>query len=115
MQGRAVHLDFESRSTADLRKVGVYRYAETPTTGLWLLRYKFTGGNEVQRWNRGDPLPVDLIDHVASGGIVKAHNATFRTDHVERGFQKGSRRGACHPHRAMRLHHGTRVQLLTAR
>jgi DNA polymerase len=77
MQGRAVHLDFESRSTADLRKVGVYRYAETPTTGLWLLRYKFTGGNEVQRWNRGDPLPVDLIDHVASGGIVKAHNATF--------------------------------------
>lgn len=76
MQGIAAHLDFETRSPTDLKKSGVYRYAEDPNTMPWGFKYKFDFG-PMKEWRPGWPDPVDLLTHVAQGGIVKAHNAAF--------------------------------------
>lgn len=73
--------DFETRSAVDLRKTGVYPYAEHPSTGVWIMSWclheEGTPVRNVQRWRPGDPDPVALLDHVARGGIMKVHNASF--------------------------------------
>lgn len=70
------HLDFETRSTTDLPKAGVYKYSEDPETRPWLFCYRFDGLAPV-RWYWGDPEPVELLQHIAAGRVVKAHNAAF--------------------------------------
>lgn len=72
-----LHIDFETRSTVDLKSAGLDNYAKFPTTSVWCIAFAF------------DDEPVDLIDyyssrniarvlaHVKSGGIVLAHNAAF--------------------------------------
>lgn len=70
------HLDFETRSAVDLRKTGLYRYAEDPSTGVWGFCWS-AGDGLVYRWVPGDPEPTQLLDHVANGGLVVAHNAAF--------------------------------------
>jgi DNA polymerase len=70
----SVHIDFESRSAVDLRKTGVYVYAEHPSTDLWLIRFSL-GGGPIQEWRPGDR-PVEFID--AGGGFTfHAWNANF--------------------------------------
>lgn len=76
MEGAACSLDFETRSKTDLRKSGVYRYVEDPTTGVWGFAYRLTDGR-IQQWRPGFPDPTELLDHVRNGGIVRAHNAAF--------------------------------------
>jgi DNA polymerase len=73
---RALHLDMETRSACDLRKAGVYKYAEHPTTSLWLFSYRFDDG-PVRRWRRGDLLPGDVIVHIRQGGKFVGHNVAF--------------------------------------
>jgi len=68
-------IDFETRSTADLKKVGPYVYADA-WTEVWVACYAI-GSGPVQVWHHGDPVPVDLQEHVLSGRPVIAHNATF--------------------------------------
>ena len=34
-------IDFETRSTVNLRATGVYPYAEHPTTDIWCLAFAF--------------------------------------------------------------------------
>ncbi len=70
------HLDFETRSALDLKKVGLARYVSHPTTAAWCASYAFDDG-PIQRWRIGQPPPADLIAHVASGGALWAHNAQF--------------------------------------
>ena len=70
------HLDFETRSTSDLKRVGTYRYAEDPNTAIWLFAYRF-GDGVVNEWRPGWPAPDALLQHIAGGGIVVAHNAAF--------------------------------------
>jgi DNA polymerase len=67
--------DFETRSAADLRKVGMYRYAEHPSTDVWVLSWHV--GAERGRWHPGDSDPTPLLAHVAAGGRFVAHNAPF--------------------------------------
>lgn len=73
-----LHLDFETRSAAKFGKggVGLYRYAEHPTTGIWCFAWWF-GDGPVSIWWRDEPLPLEVIEHVRSGGAVVAHNAPF--------------------------------------
>lgn len=71
-----LHIDFETRSAADLRRVGVYRYAEDPTTSVLCLSYRFDDG-PVQRWRPGQMLPGELLDHTLDSLPVVAHNAVF--------------------------------------
>jgi DNA polymerase len=72
----AAHIDFETRSRTDLRKSGVYRYAEDLTTRPWGFSWRI-GMGPVFRWLPGMPDPVELLQHIALGGKVVAHNAAF--------------------------------------
>lgn len=69
-------LDLESRSVVDLRKTGTYVYAEHPDTDIWGVSYAF-GDGPIRDWERGDPVPQDLADHVRGGGVLRAWNANF--------------------------------------
>lgn len=71
------HHDFETASALDLRKCGVHRYAEHPSTRIWCMSWRLGDDGPVQHWRPGYPDPVPLLEHVARGGIMKAHNAAF--------------------------------------
>lgn len=80
-------IDFETRSKADLRKVGQRRYAQDPSTQIIVLKYRLPGQEDVRTWYPmwvakilgvpRLPAPTDLWDWIASGGLVEAHNAGF--------------------------------------
>jgi DNA polymerase bacteriophage-type len=70
------HLDFETRSAADLKTAGAYRYAEHDSTGIWCFSYQ-VGSGDVKCWSEGDPEPTELTDHIRNGGVVVSHNASF--------------------------------------
>ncbi|MEF2552023.1 DNA polymerase [Aurantimonas sp. A2-1-M11] len=72
----ALHIDFESRSTVDLKKTGAFVYAADPTTDLWCACYAFDDG-DVLTWRPGEPCPDDIAMHVIEGGELHAHNAAF--------------------------------------
>lgn len=75
----AAHADFETRSEIDLKKVGLYVYANHPTTDVWCMGYAI-GNGEPRMWRPdqdGWDCPDDLALHVLCGGIVVAHNAQF--------------------------------------
>jgi DNA polymerase len=75
-----VYLDFETRSAANLKLVGAARYAQDPTTEVLCAAYLIEdewGRGPMKLWRRGDPLPQDLLDAVAAGATVVAHNAMF--------------------------------------
>lgn len=69
-------VDFETRSTLDLRKTGVYPYAEHPDTDVWCMAYAFDDG-PVELWVPGDEVPWDLEAHLMVGGVMRAWNAQF--------------------------------------
>lgn len=99
-----LHIDFESRSTIDLRKVGLHVYANHPTTDVICMGFAF-GDRKVQvwdtaslskheagatrsflkqeaqppeKWDDEPPWhPLGVWRHVQGGGTVYAHNASF--------------------------------------
>lgn len=72
-----LHLDFETRSEADLKKVGAHQYFEHPSTTVLCAGYSF-GAEEPELWLPDDVfVPDRIIDHVKSGGIIAAWNANF--------------------------------------
>jgi DNA polymerase len=74
-----LHIDFETRSELDLREVGLHRYARHASTAIWCMAYAF-GDEEPRLWTPGQPIPQDVAQHVASGYVVKAHNAPFELE-----------------------------------
>lgn len=64
-----IWLDFETRSTCDLKSAGVYNYAQDLTTEVLCMSYAVDDG-EVQTWTSG-PLPI------FTGHRIMAHNAAF--------------------------------------
>lgn len=70
-----LHLDLETRSAVDLKKVGAHRYAEDPTTSIILASYRF-GDGETKRWV-GEDVPFEVVQHVCEGGSVVGHNQQF--------------------------------------
>lgn len=73
---RLVHIDYETRSKAELKKVGAFKYAQDPTTSILCLAYSFDE-EPVKLWRPGIPFPKELADHFAMGGIVHSHNFEF--------------------------------------
>ena len=72
-----LHLDFETRSEADLKKVGAHAYFEHPSTRVLCAGYAFNR-EEPELWLPDDVfLPERVIEHIASGGIITAWNANF--------------------------------------
>lgn len=76
MTSDVLHIDFETKSTVDLKKTGSFIYAQDPTTDLWCACYAFND-EPVQTWLPGQPVPDRLAKHVLAGGLVYAHNARF--------------------------------------
>lgn len=74
----ALHLDLESCSTVDLRRTGVYRYAEDANTHVICACFKQPGRQQpVHVWQPGDKVPALISDVVGLGGTVHAWNAQF--------------------------------------
>jgi len=88
-----LHIDIESFSRCDLKKSGMSRYSEDESTDILCVGYAFDGG-PVNVWTPsadaafkppnvdgalyfGSEVPVDLRQHIESGGLVFAYNAAF--------------------------------------
>lgn len=66
-------VDFESRSHCDLKKHGVYNYAQDATTDVLCMSYAFDD-EEVVTWLPTQPFPKRVRNHK---GLIYAHNAAF--------------------------------------
>ena len=69
-------VDFETFSCTDLKKCGVYKYADDPTTDAHCLAYAFYD-EEPSIWIKGEPFPDRLRQHIEAGGEMRAWNAQF--------------------------------------
>lgn len=77
-----ITIDFETRSYADLTKVGAWAYSEHPTTdticGCWGI-----DDQPVQEWwpswihDGDDAMPNDLYCAIEDGATIEAHNVAF--------------------------------------
>ena len=65
-------VDFESKSACDLKKHGVYNYAQDRSTEVLCMSYAFD--DDVQTWTPDQPFP-DAVKNYK--GEIRAHNATF--------------------------------------
>ncbi len=75
MKTPTLHVDFETRSTADLKKVGLWNYAKDPSTEVVCMAWSFGGEPEI--WTPGQPLPADVQSHVLNRYPIVAHNVQF--------------------------------------
>jgi DNA polymerase len=66
-------IDFETRSRCDLKKKGVYNYAQDASTEVLCMSYAF-GDGEVQTWLPHQEFPAAVRNHT---GLIYAHNAAF--------------------------------------
>lgn len=76
-----LHIDFETRSTLDLKKVGLDNYAKHPTTDVWCMAYSFNG-EPAQLCTPMKPLDWDgfrkpLLREQLKDWKTVAHNAAF--------------------------------------
>ena len=69
-------VDFETRATVDLRKTGVYPYAMHPDTDIWCMAWAFDD-EEPAIWLPADGLPERILEHIESGGEMRAWNSQF--------------------------------------
>lgn len=72
-------IDLETRSAADLKKCGVYRYSEDPTFDILLFGVSVNGG-PVYSYDIacGEKLPDDILQALVSDSVTKwAFNASF--------------------------------------
>lgn len=74
---KALVIDFETTSTADLRKVGVYKYASDPTTSVLMVGAGFSDEQSVDILDFYAAPHKEIADWLAQGGRVVAHNAQF--------------------------------------
>lgn len=73
---QTLSIDFETRATVDLKKTGVYPYAEHKDTDIWCMAWAFDDEEPVI-WTPGMPLPARIITHIEAGGEIRAWNAQF--------------------------------------
>lgn len=69
-------LDWETKSAADLKNVGLANYVADPTTDIWIATYCF-GDEPVCVWYPEMPIPERVARHVDNGGTVAAFNYGF--------------------------------------
>ena len=71
-----VSVDFETRSTVDLRKTGVYPYSQSPDTDVWCMAWAIDD-DEPAMWTLGEPFPDALRVLIERGVELRAWNAQF--------------------------------------
>lgn len=86
---QTLSIDFETRATVDLRKTGVYPYAEHKDTDIWCMAWAFDDEEPViwtphyEKISAFVPpqarcaLPARVIAHIEAGGEIRAWNAQF--------------------------------------
>jgi DNA polymerase bacteriophage-type len=76
-----IHIDFETCSTVDLPRVGVFKYVEHPDTDVTCAAYTLPGEREPRTWvpsRAGYTMPVDLRRAVATvDAEIHTWNAGF--------------------------------------
>lgn len=76
-----ITLDFETRSKADLKKVGAYKYSMDPSTDVLCLAFKSNKWERPERWNNlkdNTQIPLVLASSICEDDtIIEAHNAFF--------------------------------------
>lgn len=76
-----VHIDYEGRSKADLKKVGAYRYAIDPSTEIFMCGVSADDSDRVLLWvNPKFGLPEqneEAEEMIAKATRITAHNAPF--------------------------------------
>ena len=73
--GVPASIDFETRSTVDLKSAGARKYAQHPDTRVLCLFIKIGPSEEI--WVPGMPIPPQLAAAIERGEIIQAWNATF--------------------------------------
>lgn len=78
MKPSILHIDFETRSAADLRKVGIYKYFDDPSTDVWCACWA-VGDEAVQTWypSQGTPIDIGAFIEDSPDTLIYAHNAGF--------------------------------------
>jgi DNA polymerase len=76
-----INLDFETRSSADIRNVGAYRYAEDASTEILIVAVSHNGG-AILTWDARHPVKgnpaLDLLRTAITGGYeIHAFNSQF--------------------------------------
>lgn len=72
------HLDFETYSELDIRKVGGHRYARHASTEVLIAAFWLPGDTDPEVWlPRLEAPPERLLAYVRGGGRIGAHNASF--------------------------------------
>ena len=76
---RHLSIDIETKSSVDIGKAGLYKYAQSPDFGLLLFAYK-ADEEEVRLVDiaQGEDIPSYIQDALQSPSVVKhAYNAAF--------------------------------------
>ena len=75
----SLEIDIESFSSVDLKKCGVYKYAESPDFEILLFGVSVNGGKvTVYDLASGDTVPEDIIRALSDNSVIKwAYNASF--------------------------------------
>lgn len=76
---RTLSIDLETFSDVDLKKCGVYKYAESPNFEILLFGVSVDGGEViVYDLASGDTVPEEIIKALSDDGVTKwAYNASF--------------------------------------
>jgi DNA polymerase len=76
-----LHCDFETSSTADLKKVGLDNYARDPSTRALMMSFQFDNARPVLWLPHKTKLPLVIRDAVEDRSVTKiAHNAAFEIE-----------------------------------
>lgn len=75
----SLEIDIESFSSVDLKKCGVYKYAESPDFEILLFGVSVDGGEvTVYDLASGDTVPKEIIKAISDDSVIKwAYNASF--------------------------------------
>src|SRR6516162_9794489 len=72
-----LHRDIETRSILDLTRVGGWRYATDPTTGVWCLAFA-VDDQPAQLWTPDQPAPEVFFEAARNPDwLIVAHNDAF--------------------------------------
>ena len=79
MEIKTLSIDLETRSSADIGKTGVYRYAEDPDFDILLFGVSVNSGPvEVYDLASGDTIPDEILATLSDNHVMKwAYNASF--------------------------------------
>lgn len=76
---RHLSIDIETRSSVEIGKAGLYKYAQSPDFEILLFAYRFDGQPvEVIDLARGEKLPTEVLHALSDAEVLKhAYNAAF--------------------------------------